>query len=736
MPKNDIKERYQDLVAQISYHDKKYHGEDNPEISDAEYDALRRELEQIESEYPDLKSPNSPSEKVGQAASRGFQKVRHAVPMLSLSNVFSEEELDDFLSRVRRFLGLSDEDELEILAEPKIDGLSCSLRYENRKLVQAATRGDGQVGEDITENVKTISDVPHDLPDDAPDILEVRGEIYMTRSDFLALNQAQEEAGKPTFANPRNAAAGSVRQLDYKITASRPLSIFCYGVGYAYKNEDYFNKGDIIGLDEGLRSVVESLGDKQSIIINKLREFGFPVNDRSLLCETSEAIISNYKNLLAERPDLNYEIDGVVYKVNDISFQERLKSVSRAPRWATAHKFPAERAVTIINAIDIQVGRTGALTPVARLEPITVGGVVVSNATLHNADEIARKDIRVGDHVVIQRAGDVIPQVVEVLKQKRKEGAEPFVFPDKCPVCNSDVIQEEGEVARRCTGGLICEAQATERLKHFVSKGAFDIEGMGAKVIEAFYEEGLIRSPVDIFTLQERDKDSLTPIRAKDGWGEQSAKNLFEAIEKKRKISLDRVLYALGIRQVGQATAKRLAAHYGSLGNIRNSLTLHPDGDQREPCQDPEQYIPRQSSLALDPDSSLREYQDAVRELTSIEDIGPSVADDLIGFFNEYHNLEILTKLEEQLEIEDFVAVEASDSPVAGKVVVFTGTLTTMTRAEAKARAESLGAKVTGSVSAKTDYVIAGEEAGSKLKKARELGVQVLSEAEWKSLTG
>ena len=685
--KDEIKTRYQSLIEQISYHDERYHGEDNPEISDADYDALRKELEKIESEHPELKSVDSPTEKVGVAASRGFQKVKHAVPMLSLSNVFSEEDLEDFLSRVRRFLGLSDSDELEILAEPKIDGLSCSLRYENRKLVQAATRGDGQVGEDVTANVKTISDVPHELPDDAPDVLEVRGEIYMTRSDFLALNKKQEEAGKQIFANPRNAAAGSVRQLDSNITASRNLHFFGYALG----------------------EVSEKISDTQQGIREKLQRWGMkvPMCESESTFKTQENILKYYNNILLQRPDLEYEIDGIVYKVNRLDYQKRLGFVSRAPRWATAHKFPAEQAVTTINKIEIQVGRTGTLTPVARLEPITVGGVVVSNATLHNADEIARKDVRVGDHVVIQRAGDVIPQVVEVVMSKRKKDAQIYDFPDKCPVCKSVIIQEEGEVARRCTGGLICEAQAVERLKHFVSKGAFDIEGMGSKVIEAFYEEGLIKSPVDIFILQEQDKNSLTPIRAKEGWGELSAKNLFEAIENKRKISLDRFLYALGIRQVGQATAKRLAGHYSTLNAAKTSIQKASDRDS-----------------------------EAYADLLSIEDIGPSVADDLIGFFNEDHNIEILKKLEDQLDIQEYVVSTANDSPITGKVVVFTGTLTTMTRAEAKAKAESLGAKVTGSVSAKTDYLVAGEEAGSKLKKAQELRVQILSETEWRDLAG
>ena len=672
--------RHKELSSEIHRHDIAYHQNDAPTISDADYDALRRELDSIEAHYPELIDDNSPNKKVGAAPSRGFRKITHRIPMLSLSNIFSDDELLEFIDRIKRFLNLSGE--VSFVAEPKIDGLSCSLRYEHGRLVQAATRGDGSEGEDITANVRHIGDVPQLLPEAAPAVLEVRGEIYMRRRDFIALNERQEQAGKQIFANPRNAAAGSVRQLDPAITAARPLHFFGYALGEA---------------EAGFAS-------SQSGIKAKLKSFGFASADPSSLCRTPDEILGYYHHVMTIRPDLDYDIDGVVYKVDDLALQERLGFVSRSPRWAAAHKFPAEKAVTILNAIDIQVGRTGSLTPVARLEPVTVGGVVVSNATLHNEDEIARKDVRIGDHVMIQRAGDVIPQVLGPVLDKRKADAAKYEFPDHCPICGSLAIREEGEVVRRCTGGLICEAQALERLKHFVSRGAFDIEGMGAKIIDEFYKDGLVRGPADIFTLAQRDRTSLTPLRAREGWGDQSAKNLFAAIEQRRSITLDRFIYALGIRQVGESTAKRLAAHYGDFSAMR--AMLEGDGEA------------------------------ALTDLLTIEDIGPSVADDLIGFFAEAHNREILDALEKELVIQKFVRPSMVGSPVAGKTVVFTGTLLTVTRAEAKARAEALGAKVAGSVSKKTDYVIAGEDAGSKLKNARELGVTVLTEEEWKALIG
>jgi DNA ligase (NAD+) len=670
--------RHAELIEQIGRHDRAYYTDDAPLISDAEYDALRRELEALEARCPDLKTPESPTQKIGAAPARGFKKVKHTVPMLSLSNAMQESEVHDFIERVRRFLNLRNDEKIPMVAEPKIDGLSCSLRYENRVLALAATRGDGSEGEDITANVRTIKDVPQTLPPSAPDNIEVRGEIYMSRDDFSALNTRQAAEGKQIFANPRNAAAGSVRQLDSTISASRPLHFFGYALGEA----------------------PEQIADTQWGIREKLKGWGFAEAEPSRLCESVADILDYYQSVMAQRPSLPYDIDGVVYKVNDLALQDRLGFVSRAPRWAIAHKFPAERAVTILKGIDIQVGRTGALTPVARLEPVTVGGVVVSNATLHNEDEIQRKDIRIGDHVVIQRAGDVIPQVVEVLIEKRPPDSKPYIFPDHCPACGSLAIREEGEVAKRCTGGLICPAQAVERLKHFVSRDAFDIEGLGGKTIQEFWDEGWLKTPADIFRLKDKIADTL---KTREGWGEKSVTNLFAAIEQRRIVTLDRFIYALGIRQIGQATAKKLAGHYKEWTVLLHSLTSNP------------------------PSSNIQ-------DLLSIEDIGASVAGDLLGFFAEPHNIDVLDDLQHYLTIQPYEAPQVGDSPVAGKTVVFTGTLTTMTRQEAKSRAESLGAKVAGSVSAKTDYVVAGEDAGSKLAKARELSVKVLSEAEWNAL--
>ena len=678
----DAKARHKALAEDIRRADAAYYQDDVPQIDDAAYDKLRQELETLEADYPALVTPDSPTQRVGIAPSKGFQKVQHAVLMLSLSNVFNEEDVSGFLDKVRRFLGLPDDDPIELVAEPKIDGLSCSLRYENGTLVQAATRGDGAEGEDITANVKTITCIPQTLHGDVPKILEVRGEIYMGRKAFERLNEAQKADGKDGFANPRNAAAGSVRQLDSSITASRDLGFFGYALG----------------------EVSENFAQTQVEIREKLAAWGIPETPFTL-CASLAEIMKNYESVLQARPDLDYEIDGIVYKVNRLDWQARLGFVSRAPRWATAHKFPAEQAITRIHAIDIQVGRTGALTPVARLEPITVGGVVVSNATLHNEDEIARKDIRVGDMVVIQRAGDVIPQVVRVLKDKRQGDEEVFAPLSECPDCGSKAVREEGDVVRRCTGGLTCPKQAVERLKHFVSRLAFDIDGLGDKIIQSFWDEGLIKNPADIFELEAQNQNSLTPIRAREGWGDLSEKNLFGSINTRKVIVFNRFIYALGIRQIGEATAKRLAATYGDLDTLKSQMIAAQDHES-----------------------------EAFADLIAIEDIGPAVANDLVAFFAEDHNLDVLEKLAHHLTIEPYEKPQISGSPVAGKIVVFTGTLTQVTRAEAKAKAEMLGAKVSGSVSKKTDYVIAGEDAGSKLKKAVALDVKVLSEEDWLTL--
>jgi DNA ligase (NAD+) len=670
------------LAMEIAHHDALYHQQDAPEISDAEYDALRQRNDAIEARFPDLIRKDSPSRRVGAPAVGGFAKVRHARPMLSLSNVFSEEEARDFIARVRRFLGLGEDDPIEIVAEPKIDGLSASLRYEHRIFQRGATRGDGTVGEDITANLRTIEALPDTLPKSAPDILDIRGEVFMTRNDFFALNKRQEDRGEKIFANPRNAAAGSVRQLDPSITARRPLSFFAYSYG----------------------EVSDLPATSHWDFLERLRDWGFPTNPLSRLCRNAEDVLDAYATFHSERAKIPYDIDGVVYKVNRLDWQDRLGTVSRAPRWATAHKFPAQQAQTILKNITIQVGRTGALTPVAELEPLTVGGVVVSRATLHNEDEIARKDIREGDTVVVQRAGDVIPQVVSVVMEQRPRGSKPYVFPAECPCeLRTPTIREPDEAVRRCTGGFACPYQRVERLRHFASRDAFDIEGLGAKHIEAFWKDGIIRRPGDIFRLKGRRDE----IAEREGWGAQSVGNLIAAIDDRRKIPLDRFIYALGIRQVGQATARLLARNYGSFAAFRASMR----------------------------DAADREGQ-AYQDLTNIDGIGPSMADDLIAFFSEPHNMDEVDDLEAQLTIADFEAPTTAGSPVAGKTVVFTGSLERMTRNEAKARAESLGAKVAGSVSKKTDYVVVGADAGSKARKAEELGVKTLTEDEWLTMIG
>ncbi len=683
------------LAMEIAYHDAKYYREDAPEISDAEYDALRRLNSEIEAAFPGLRRSDSPSLRVGAAPSSGFSKVRHARPMLSLANAFSGDDVRDFVARARRFLGLEDTVEVALVAEPKIDGLSASLRYEAGRFVVGATRGDGSEGEDITRNLRTLEDIP-DRIEGAPDVLEVRGEVYMSRDDFFALNERQEANGAKPFANPRNAAAGSLRQLDPSVTAERPLKFFAYGWG----------------------EVSESFAATQSEALAAFEQWGFAINPLSSVCHSVEAALAVHADVLNQRATLPYDIDGIVYKIDRLDWQERLGMVSRAPRWAIAHKFPAEQAVTVLEDIVIQVGRTGALTPVAHLAPVTVGGVVVSRATLHNEDEIARLGVKIGDRVVVQRAGDVIPQIVEALVDQRGDGAglRDFEVPERCPVCGSHAVREEGEVVRRCTGGLICPAQAEERMKHFVSRNAFDIEGLGAKHIVAFREDGLIATPGDIFRLRDKRED----LETREGWGPQSVENLLEAIEERRKISLDRFIFALGIRQIGQATARLLARQYGSLSAWRTAMEKAA------------------GERASNPDEMKKPelVGETFAELCNIDQIGVSVADDLTAFFAEPHNRDVLEDLSRVLDVETFEVADTSDSPVAGKTVVFTGTLETMTRSEAKARAEALGAKVAGSVSKKTDYVVAGPGAGSKAKKAEELEVPILTEEAWNALIG
>ncbi len=673
------------LAAEIAHHNSLYYQKDAPEISDADYDALVHRNREIEERFPELRRPDSPSESVGAPPAGGFAKVRHSLPMLSLDNAFEESDVRDFFARVRRFLGLAEDAAIEVTAEPKIDGLSANLRYENGRFVQGATRGDGMVGEDITENLKTLDDVPKMLKGThPPKLLEVRGEVYMRRAEFAKMNERRAAADKPVFANPRNAAAGSVRQLDPKITAGRPLHFFAYAPGEVSDPKD--------------------LGDGQWDFLARLKSRGFSVNPLAKLCRNVEEALALHAKLQSQRADLPYDIDGVVYKVNRRDWQDRLGMVSRAPRWALAHKFPAEQAETWLRDIAIQVGRTGALTPVAELEPVTVGGVVVSRATLHNEDEIARKDIRIGDRVVLQRAGDVIPQIIAVVEKSRPKSAKPYMFPDHCPICGSLAIREPDEVVRRCTGGLICAAQAVERLKHFVSRNAFDIEGLGGKHVADFYQDGLIKNPADIFRLEKRRAE----LEAREGWGKQSVAKLLAAIEARREIAMERFIYALGIRQAGEATAKLLAKNYGSFAHWREAMIE-----------------------AKDPKSA------AFHELDSIDGIGPSVAADIVGFFAEPHNLALLDDLLGEVKPLDYAGpVAAKDSPVAGKTIVFTGTLTRMSRPEAKARAESLGAKVGESVSRKTDYVVVGADAGSKAKKAAELGLTMLDEDAWLKLIG
>jgi DNA ligase (NAD+) len=688
------------LALEIEGHDKRYYQDDAPKISDAAYDALRRRVEAIEAKFPDLVTKESPTQKVGAAPSGRFAKVRHAVPMLSLGNAFSDEDVADFVDRVRRFLKLDADEIPAIVAEPKIDGLSLSLRYEHGELVRAATRGDGFEGEDVTANARTIKDIPNTLKGRKfPAGCEIRGEIYMLKQDFLALNKKQAEADDTVFANPRNSAAGSLRQKDVSITASRPLKFFAYAWG----------------------EMSELPADTQHGMLGWMDKAGFVVNPLTKLCKDINEVLAFYRKIGEDRAQLGYDIDGVVYKIDRLDWQERLGFVSRNPRWAVAHKFAAEQATTILEKIEIQVGRTGALTPVARLKPVTVGGVVVQNATLHNEDYIKGigndgspirdgVDIREGDTVVVQRAGDVIPQVVSVVLDKRPKDAKPYAFPQTCPACGSHAIREEGEAVRRCTGALICPAQAVERLKHFVSRNAFDIEGFGEKQVQEFFEDGLVMSPVDIFTLQKRDARSPKKLVEREGFGETSVRNLFAAIDARRRVDLHRLIYALGIRHVGEGNAKLLARHYGTIDAFREAMLAAAAGRS-------------------DDGNASEAYQD----LNDIGGIGDIVADAVVEFFAEPRNVKALDALLTEIEVRPAEQPRKS-SKVSGKTVVFTGSLTKFTRDEAKAVAERLGAKVAGSVSKKTDYVVAGEDAGSKLTKARELGVNVLSEDDWLGL--
>jgi len=659
------------LAREIARHDKLYHDQDAPEISDADYDALVRENRELEATFPQLVRADSPSQRLGSApATSGLAKVTHARPMLSLDNAFADTEVAEFVARVKRFLNLPADAAVAMTAEPKIDGLSCSLRYEKGELVLAATRGDGAVGEDVTANARTIGDIPQRIAG-APDVLEVRGEVYMSKADFAALNQRQETAGGKVFANPRNGAAGSLRQKDPSVTAARPLRFLAHGWG----------------------ELSEPLAETQFDAMKRIERFGIPVSELLVRCEDLDAMLVHYRTIEHERADMPFDIDGVVYKVDRLDLQERLGFVARAPRWGLAHKFPAEKAETTLEAIDIQVGRTGKLTPVGRLKPVGVGGVIVQNVTLHNRDEIERLGLRIGDRVRIQRAGDVIPQVVENLTRDEKRPA--YVFPDHCPECQSEAVAEEGEVDVRCTGGLICPAQRFERLRHFVSRGALDIEGLGEKSIAEFIELGWLHSPADIFRLHQHRADLL----GREGWKEKSVDNLFDAIEAKREPDGPRLMFGLGIRHVGIVTARDLLKCFATIDELRRVATS----------------------------------EDAQAELAAVEGVGPVVAEALVDFFHEAHNRAALDDLLSEVSPKPFVS-NAKQTEWTGKTIVFTGSLETMSRDEAKAQAERLGARAAGSVSAKTDLVVAGPGAGSKLKKAEELGIRVVNEADWERI--
>lgn len=680
---DEAKKQLEYLAKEIEKADIAYYQNDAPYLDDAAYDKLRRLNDALEAKFPALIRNDSPSKRVGAMVKSEFKKVELSVPMLSLADIFSEEELKDFIMSIKRFLNSSDD--IIFTSEPKMDGLSFSALYVNGIFTRGSTRGDGKIGEDITENLKAIRGFPLFLNKEAPEVFEVRGEVFMSKADFLALNQKNEEEHKKTFANPRNAAAGSLRQLDTRITKERRLSFLVYTWG----------------------EVSEIRWKSQVEFLEYVKELGFPVNPYNKVCRNEQELLDSFETLMENRADLPYDIDGIVYKVNDLELQKRLGFLTRTPRWAIAHKFPAEQAITRLNNIRVQVGRTGALTPVADLEPVNVGGVLVSHATLHNEDEIKRKDIRIGDMVIIQRAGDVIPQVVSVLTEKRSTELPEFQFPTVCPECGAHAIREEDEAVRRCTGGLSCPAQAVERLKHFVSREAFNIEGLGDKVIDEFYKEGIIKTPYNIFTLEERNKpadlfsasQSLN-LENREGWGKKSVSKLFDAINKSKSISLQKFIYALGIRQVGTATAYLIAKHYHTFTAFMSAMV--------------------QQDLQL---------------LVSIDGIGPAMAKDIVEFFKEEHNLAVINDLLSVISIEEFEGIANTTSEIFGKTIVFTGTLTTLTRSEAKSKALAFGAKVAGSVSTNTDYVVAGENAGSKLKKAQELGVKVITEEEFNRIT-
>lgn len=763
LSESEAREALDRLTAELARHDALYHAEDAPEISDAAYDALKRRALEIETRFPDLTAPDSPSNTVGAAASSQFAPVRHGVPMLSLDNAFDEGEVSDFAARVRRFLKLGDEP-VAFVAEPKIDGLSASLLYEDGAFVRGATRGDGRTGEDVTANLRTLADIPERLAGSGwPARIEIRGEVYVSNADFEAFNAAAEAAGSRTYANPRNFAAGSLRQKKPEVTAGRPLRFFAYAWG----------------------ETSAPFAGTQWEALRELKAWGFPVNDRAARVEDAGGLIGVYRGLERDRAGLGYDIDGVVYKVDRLDWQQRLGFVSRSPRWAIAHKFAAQQATTVLEGIDIQVGRTGSLTPVARLHPVTVGGVVVRNATLHNEDEIARKDVRIGDKVTLQRAGDVIPQILGVVDADRPGRGEPYLFPTACPACGSEAVREGDEVRRRCTGGLICPAQIVERLKHFVGRRAFDIEGLGEKQLIAFHERGWLNEPADIFRLA-RDEGRLAELRAEDGYGEQSVANLVAGIDARRTIALDRLIFALGIREIGEQTSLLLAREFGDWTSFHAAALEASEGvpspawerlaaahavsprvmallaESRPAADDPWPEAPidqkialafpglaapaRRALAALAPDwPALVELARVAREdgphptlgrIGGVPGVGPVAARALAQFFHEPHNRTVVEALVEQLDrIEDAERPQA-DSPVSGKTVVFTGSLERFTRDEAKARAERLGAKVSGSVSKKTDYVVAGPGAGSKLADAEKHGVAVLTEDEWLKLVG